>query len=108
MATEPCQLDPETRDSRDELERQLIGNAIAARRHAMHISQEELANRAAIDRSFMGRVEQGRQSMTLPKFVDVCRVLGVTPSQLLAEAFASFQSRLNRHATSRRRGHRAG
>lgn len=63
-----------------------LGAAIRARRLALAISQEALADAASIDRSHMGKIERGERNVT---FLNICRIaaaIGCKPSELLREA----------------------
>ena len=50
-----------------------------AARKRIGVSQEQLANEAQIDRSYMGRIERGEQSVSFDKILDVSRALGIAP-----------------------------
>nr|WP_276310841.1 helix-turn-helix transcriptional regulator [Bifidobacterium sp. SO4] len=69
--------------------------AVAGMRRERGLSQEALALAAGMDRSFMGRVERGEQSVSLDKIWAICDVLRVTPSILFtrAEAIAGPEDR---------------
>ena len=64
-----------------ELKRKL-GQAVQWLRHDLDVSQEELAARAEIHRTYLGDVERGNRNVAL---VNICRIaaaLGVKPSTL--------------------------
>lgn len=63
--------------------RNLIGLNIQNYRRLLRISQEELALRAGIDRSYMGRIELAKTSVSSDKLAPIARVLGVEPPDLL-------------------------
>lgn len=63
-----------------------FGEAVRARRKVMGLSQEALADLAGIDRSHMGKVERGERNVTLLNVIRISRALGISPSQILAEA----------------------
>jgi transcriptional regulator with XRE-family HTH domain len=63
-------------------ERRAFGNAIVSQRKQRKISQEALANGAGIDRSYMGRIEHGEQSVSLDKILDICDALSINPVKL--------------------------
>jgi len=63
-----------------------VGAVIRARRVDRGISQEALALRAGIDRSYMGRIERGENNITVLSLLSVAEVLETTPSALLGEA----------------------
>ena len=63
-----------------------LGAAIRAARLERGISQEELAHRSAVDRSYMSSIERGAQN---PGIVSILRVAGameMTATELFAEA----------------------
>lgn len=65
--------------------RRAFGAGIARLRRERGLSQEQLALRAGLDRSYMGRVERGEQSVSLDKIFAVADVLGVAPSVLFGD-----------------------
>ena len=69
-------------DEGHESERIAFGRAIVAARKRIGVSQEQLANEAQIDRSYMGRIERGEQSVSFDKILDVSRALGIAPAVL--------------------------
>ncbi|MRS99687.1 helix-turn-helix domain-containing protein [Ralstonia pickettii] len=64
----------------------LLGAAVRARRKAVLLSQEALADRAEIDRSHMGKIERGERNVTLLNVLRIAQALDCKPSELLAEA----------------------
>jgi transcriptional regulator with XRE-family HTH domain len=71
-------------DSTGDLER--LGAAVRARRRALDLSQEALADLAGIDRSHMGKIERGERNVTLLNIVKIARAVQCQPSELLREA----------------------
>lgn len=63
-----------------------LGGAIRAARKERGISQEELAHRSEIDRSYMGSIERGVQNPGIVLIIRVTRALGMTAAELFAEA----------------------
>jgi transcriptional regulator with XRE-family HTH domain len=63
-----------------------LGLAIRGIRVSQGISQEQLALRTGLDRSYMGGVERGDNNVTLLKAHVIARTLGLTLSELLARA----------------------
>lgn len=57
-----------------------FGSTIALMRKMRGLSQEALALQAGVDRSYMGRVERGEQSMSLDLMWAIADVLGTTPA----------------------------
>jgi transcriptional regulator with XRE-family HTH domain len=60
-----------------------LGSAIRALRMAAGMSQEQLAHLAGLDRSYLGRVERGDNSVAIMTLCQVARALGVTGARLL-------------------------
>ena len=63
-----------------------LGKAIRAARLERGISQEELAERAAIDRSYMSSLERGAQNPGIVSLLRVATALNMTAAQLFADA----------------------
>jgi transcriptional regulator with XRE-family HTH domain len=62
-----------------------VGAAIRKRRQMKGLSQEELADRAGLDRTHVYRLETGRLSMTLRTLKTVADTLGVRVRDLVAD-----------------------
>lgn len=63
-----------------------LGGAIRKRRREQGLSQEQLAERAGLDRSYLGQVERGENSVALLPLVSVATALGLTLEQLMGLA----------------------
>lgn len=63
-----------------------LGEAVRARRKALELSQEALADHAGIDRSHMGKIERGERNITFLNIVRIARAVQCSPSDLLIEA----------------------
>lgn len=63
-----------------------LGEVVRARRKALNLSQEALADAAGIDRSHMGKIERGERNVTLLNVVRIAKAVGCKPSDLLADA----------------------
>lgn len=63
-----------------------FGAAVRARRKAIGLSQEALADLAEIDRSHMGKIERGERNVSLMNIIRIARAVGVRPSDLLSES----------------------
>lgn len=63
-----------------------LGSAIKRIRLENKISQEKLALKAELDRSYMGRVERGDNNVALLTLAKIAAALDVTLSDLLKEA----------------------
>ena len=76
------------RSPRHALAPQLVafGQAIQARREAAELTQEELAHKAGIDRSYMSSVERGMQNLGFVLAAQIATALDVTLAELVADA----------------------
>lgn len=71
-------------DTEGQLKR--LGEAVRARRKALGLSQEALADAAGIDRSHMGKIERGERNVTLLNLIKIAAALNGLSSDLLREA----------------------
>ena len=55
-----------------------IGNRVKTLRIDKGLSQDELARRIDFDRTYLSRVESGKQNMTVETLLKICDGLGVT------------------------------
>ena len=53
-----------------------LGNRIREKRKALGWTQEELAAKANIDRSYIGGVERGERNLTFTMLCEICSALG--------------------------------
>ncbi len=60
-----------------------FGERVRARRKALGWSQELLAEKAGLDRTYIGRCENGKQNATLKTIYSLAEVLGVEATELL-------------------------
>lgn len=60
-----------------------IGANIRALRQDRKLSQDELAVRASVHRTYMGAVERGERNLGVLNLIAIARALGVEPSELL-------------------------
>lgn len=63
-----------------------LGNAIVARRYSLSYSQQDLAQRAGVNRSYLSDVERGLRNITLSTLENIAQALNMTPSELLLSA----------------------
>ncbi len=63
-----------------------LGQAIKRRRTELGLSQTDLAHRSGVDRTFVGHIERGEVNMSLETLADLAKIVGVSLSELLAEA----------------------
>jgi transcriptional regulator with XRE-family HTH domain len=62
-----------------------FGQRVRTLRTKKGISQEELADRCGVHRTYMGRIERGETNITLTNIHKLARGLGVSPASLVDE-----------------------
>ena len=60
-----------------------LAKKLKSLRRKQKITQEELAQKASLNVSYIGRIENGKQSPTLSTLLRISRALGVSVSELL-------------------------
>lgn len=63
-----------------------LGKTIRTARHEAELSQEAFAERADIDRSYVGRIESGSVNVSWENISRIGRALKLKPSTILARA----------------------
>lgn len=63
-----------------------LGAAIAARRQELKLSQEELAMRADVHRSYISEIERGQRNFTIKILAAIAECLDVSMAGLLQQA----------------------
>lgn len=63
-----------------------FGNVIRSHRLALGISQEELADRAGLHRTYIGSVERGERNVSIINIYAIARALGTKPGVLLTQS----------------------
>lgn len=63
-----------------------LGRAVADRRRDLGLSQEALAARADLDRTYVGGVERGERNPSLESLHKIAKALGLSLNELFAEA----------------------
>lgn len=62
-----------------------LGKVVARYRNTAKLSQEELADRAGIHRTYVSQIERGLKSPTLSVLLKISKALQMTASNLIAE-----------------------
>ena len=65
--------------------RVLLGQRVHRQRIAIGLSQEDLAGRVALDRTYVSGIERGLRNPTLLVLLRLARALGVPPSRLVED-----------------------
>jgi transcriptional regulator with XRE-family HTH domain len=63
--------------------RRLLGEAVRTKRKKAGLSQETLAEKAALSTVFISRVERGKESPTVDSLLKIARALGVRVRDLV-------------------------
>lgn len=63
---------------------QIIGSRIRTRRKALELSQEKLALKADIDRTYLAGVEQGKRNISIKNLEKILTALGVSFEEFFA------------------------
>ena len=66
-----------------------FGRRVRHYRAQQQISQEELADRAALDRTYMSSIERGKRNVSLENICRIARALNVDPAELVRELLPS-------------------
>lgn len=61
-----------------------LGRRVRALREAQGLSQEKLAEKAQIHRTYVGSLERGERNVALINIVRLADALGVDPSELVS------------------------
>lgn len=65
--------------------REVVARNLRQLRNARGLSQEELADRADINRNYVGMLERAEHAATVDMLEKLAEVLGVQPAELLAQ-----------------------
>lgn len=69
-----------------------FGSALRAARIEAGITQEALAERSGLDRTYVSGAERGTRNPTLVTLVRLCEALGISPAELLAAMYDEVQA----------------
>lgn len=61
----------------------MLGETVRRLRESEGVSQEELADRCGLHRTYVGSVERGERNVSLANIVRLAKALNVSPSSLL-------------------------
>ena len=70
-------------DNHDKKLLQQFGGRIKKFRKEQNTTQEELADKATIERSYMGTIERGERNPTLLKVYKIAKALGISLKDLI-------------------------
>lgn len=72
-------------------ETEIFGIIIKKIRTQKDLSQEKLAEKSGLDRTFISLIETGKRNPTLTTILKISRALNITPAELLEQ----FETRCN-------------
>ena len=76
-------------DGMEKAVKRTLGLNIRMQRQAIGLSQEELADKALLHRSYVGAVERGERNMGIVNLVRIARALEVEPCVLLMSEWSN-------------------
>ena len=59
-----------------------FGNRVRERRNALGLSQEELAGRAGVHRTYIGMIERAEKNITLTNIEKIAKALGLSLDEI--------------------------
>lgn len=65
-----------------------FGAALAAFRHELGLTQEDLSHRAGLHRTYIGSLERGERNPTVTTLLKLAEGLSCPPSELLRRSFS--------------------
>lgn len=80
-----------------------FGLRVRAVRERLGMSQEELADRAGMHRTYLGGVERGERNLGLLNVIRIARALGISPAVLLEDSSTAEGRRSPRAESKGRR-----
>lgn len=72
----------EMKPTQNELFLTQLGNAIREKRLVCHLSQEQLADKANLHRTYIGMVERAERNLTVINLLKICNALDISLSEL--------------------------
>ena len=68
---------------RDSTSDRIVGQVLCEVRQEANLTQETLAARARMDRSYISDVERGEASLSVDRLLRICKALGVRASAVI-------------------------
>ena len=62
---------------------EIVGNNISKIRHECGLSQEELADRAGLHRTYISGIERGQRNVSINNLFSIATALGCSPCDLV-------------------------
>lgn len=67
-----------------EVIQELLGRRIRTHRESLGVSQEEMAARCGLHRTYYGSVERGERNVAIQNIIRISDALGVDPAELVS------------------------
>jgi len=64
---------------------EIFGKILQEKRKSKNFSQEKLAKRTGLNRTFISLIENGKRSPSLSTILKISSALGISPSELFSE-----------------------
>jgi transcriptional regulator with XRE-family HTH domain len=62
-----------------------IGDVLRSLREKAQLTQDDIAVRTRLDRSYISDIERGAASVSVDCFLQICRALGASPAKTMAQ-----------------------
>lgn len=62
----------------------MLGNELRRVRERAGMSQEQLALKARVDRSYLSEIERNKKSPTVKMFLKLCKALGTSAAEIIS------------------------
>ncbi len=73
--------------------KKFYGRGIRQRRHELGWSQEKLAEKAGLHRTYVADVERGKRNISLENIIKLTEALGLTPGEFFTHYYAVARER---------------
>jgi len=69
---------------RDDTSAPVVGQVLCEAREHAGLTQEEVAVRAKMDRSYVSDIERGTSSLSVDRLLRLCQAMGVSPGEIIS------------------------
>ena len=64
-----------------------FGKHLKNKRQELHLTQEELAEKAGLDVTYVGSIERGERNVSLGNIIALAQALMISPNELIPQGF---------------------
>ena len=68
---------------RDDTSAPVVGHVLCEAREEVGLTQEEVAARASMDRSYISDLERGEASLTVDRLLRICKAIGIPAATVI-------------------------